>query len=96
MRHRLTLDASSGLAERVGDGSLTLPDRLRDVRVRRGRGPEEIVLDAWLEDAGPYVSLVEVFGSEDPSNTRPESRRPTIPTSLERPSLRPVGVLTFD
>jgi hypothetical protein len=28
-----------------------------------GRGPEEIALDAWLEDVGPYVSLVEVFGS---------------------------------
>ena len=28
-----------------------------DVFIRRGRGPEEIVLDAWLEDLGPYVRL---------------------------------------
>jgi hypothetical protein len=27
------------------------------VFTRRGRGPEEIVLDGWLEDLGPYVRL---------------------------------------
>lgn len=30
---------------------------LSDTVMRRPRGPEEIVLDAWLEDAGPYVKL---------------------------------------
>ena len=28
-----------------------------DATTRRPRGPEEIVLDGWLEDAGPYVKL---------------------------------------
>jgi hypothetical protein len=28
-----------------------------DTVTRRSRGPEEIVLDGWLEEAGPYVKL---------------------------------------
>ncbi len=28
-----------------------------DSTTRRPRGPEEIVLEGWLEDAGPYVKL---------------------------------------
>lgn len=40
---------------------------------RRGRGPEEIALDAWIEDAEPYVSLVDVVGAGD------AARRPGPP-----------------
>jgi len=45
-----------------------------DTAARRGRGPEEIALDAWLEDAGPYLSLVEVFGSVEASLRQSEPR----------------------
>ena len=97
MRHRWTLDASTGRPERVGDLTVALPNRLSEVRVRRGRGPEEIALDGWLEDAGPYVSLVEVLGSEDPAKLRPEPRARTVGrTSRSHPSLLPVAALTFD
>jgi hypothetical protein len=33
------------------------PMTTTDTVTRRSRGPEEIVLDGWLEDAGPYVKL---------------------------------------
>ena len=45
------------------DGRRDVPDGLSDIASCGGRGPEEIALDAWLEDVGPYMSLVEVFGS---------------------------------
>lgn len=34
-----------------------MPQTTTDTMTRRPRGPEEIVLDGWLEDAGPYVKL---------------------------------------
>jgi hypothetical protein len=38
------------------------PDRMpymttTGTMTRRARGPEEIVLEAWLEDSGPYMKL---------------------------------------
>jgi hypothetical protein len=74
MRHLMTVGATVGAPDRVRDVAVGRPQCPRDVRRGNtdgpgdipscgGRGPEEIALDAWLEDVGPYVSLVEVFGS---------------------------------
>jgi hypothetical protein len=66
-----------------------------DSAARRGRGPEEIALDAWLEDAGPYLSLVEVFGSVEASLRTPEPRGRATHRSAHVHAASPLRV-TFD
>jgi hypothetical protein len=53
------------------------------------RGPEEIVLDGWLEESGPYVSLRDTKGfrfRESTLGARPGSRpvRPEAPRTEAR------------